>query len=115
MTRYSFPHGRNSLRKLRDSLEFSQFLCARVVCVVEILPASRRILTDNLPSSLGCGIDRNLSPCRRNLKIVNPIQISFRETAAHGFIAKSSFRIAEATDADVLQTFDVCHWYRNGF
>src|SRR6185369_15693924 len=109
MTRYCFPHLRNRLRKFCNPLEFSQFLCARVTRVIEILPASRRIFTNNLHSSSRCRIDRDVSPRRRNLQLLDSIEISFRETATHGFVTKPSFRTSEATYADVLQTFDICH------
>jgi hypothetical protein len=109
MTRYGFPHLRNRLRKLRDALKFPQFLCARVTGVIEILPASRRIFADNLHSSSRCRIDRDISPGRRNLQLVDPIEIGFRETATHRFVAKTSFRTSKATYANVLQTFDICH------
>src|SRR6185295_13103587 len=99
MTRYCFPHLRNRLGKLRDPSEFPQFLCARVTCVIEILPASRRIFTDNLHSSSCCRIDRDVSPGRRNFQFLDAIQISFRETATHGFVAKPSFRSSKATYA----------------
>src|SRR6185436_6738610 len=105
MTRYGFPHLRNRLRKLRDPLEFPQFLRARVTCVIEILPASRRIFTDSLHSSGRCGIDRDVSPRRRNLQFLDSIEISFCKTATHRFIAKTAFRSSKATYADVLQTF----------
>src|SRR6185295_16765836 len=109
MTRYCFPHVGDRLRKLCDSLEFPQFLRARVTCVIEILPASRRIFADSLHSPSRCGVDRDISPRRRNLQSLDSIQISFRETAAHWFVAKPSFRTSKATNADVLQTFDICH------
>src|ERR1044072_9221742 len=109
MTRYCFPHRRNRLRKLCDPLEFPQLLRARVARGIEILPASCRILTDNLHSSIRCRIDRDVSPRRRNCEILDPIRIGFCEPATHRFISKSSFRTAEPTYADVLQTFDVGH------
>src|SRR6185369_2324753 len=109
MTRYCFPQLGNGLRKLCDPLEFSQFLCARVTCVIEILPASRRIFTDNLHSSSRCRIDRDVSPRGWNLQLLDSIEISFCKTTADRLVAKPSFRIAEATYADVLQPFDICH------
>src|SRR6185369_2511627 len=109
MTRYCFPHLGNRLRKLCDPLELPQLLRARVTCVIEILPASRRIFTDHLHSSSRCGIDRDVSPCRRNLQFVDSIQIGFGETTTHGFVTKPSFRTSKPTYADLLQTFDICH------
>src|ERR1044072_1334288 len=109
MTRYCFPHLRDCLRKLSDSFEFPHFLCVRVIRVIEILPTPGCIFTDSLHSSSGSRIDRDVSPRRRNLEILNAIQISFRKPAADWLIAKSSLWISKATYADVLQTFDLCH------
>src|SRR6185369_5837365 len=109
MTRHCFPHLGDRLRKLCDSFEFPQLLCARVTRVIEILPSSRSIFTDSLHSSVRRRIDRHVSPGRRNFEIVDPMKISFRETATHGLKSKSSFRSSEPAYADVLQTFNLCH------
>src|ERR1700741_2992990 len=114
MARHCFPHRRNCLRKLCYSFEFPKFLRACVIRVVDILPPSRRVFTDRLHSALGCRIDRDFSPRRWNSKIVDSIEVGFRETPTHGLVAKPSLRITKTTYADVLQALDCRHGYRNG-
>src|SRR5829696_5246891 len=87
-----------------------KLLDACVVLVIEILPASRAVLTYRLHPPICRRVDEHVRPRGRNFQVINPVEIGFRETTALWFVAKSSFRSAESTYADVLETFDNCHW-----
>src|SRR5215218_9537433 len=115
MARYGYAHFRNRLRKLCYSSKFAQLLGACVTLVVEILPASRGIFPNHLQPASGRGIDEYLSPCGRNFQLLNPVEVSFNQPPACRFVAKSAFRSAESTYADVLQTFEICHSSRRNF
>ena len=115
MTPYCRAHPGNGLRKFCYSLELAELLSARVVCVVEILPTSRCIFPNRLNSSLCGGVDKDVSPCRRNFQFVNSFLICTRKPSARRFVAKSSFRRAQPAYADILQPFDLCHSNQPGF
>src|SRR6185369_8520176 len=110
MPRDSRTHFRNRFRELCDSSKFSQLLRARVALVIEILPATSRVFSNRLHSSVRRRIDEHVSPCRRNFQVVDPVEIGFSKAAALRFVAKDSFGRAESTYADVLQTCDFCLW-----
>src|SRR5215217_671603 len=115
MARHGYAHFRNRLRKLCYSSKFAKLLRACVILVIEVLPASRGIFSDRLQPSIRSGIDERVSPGGRNFQLLNPVEVGFSQPAACRFVAKSSFRSAESTYADVLQTFEICHWSRRDF
>src|SRR6185369_175397 len=113
MTRDGGAHLRNRFRELRDSSKFTKLLRVCVALVIEILPASCSVFSDRLHSSIRGRIDEHLRPRRRNFQIVNSVEIGFRQTTVAWLVVKAAFGSAESTYADVLQTFEFCHWNRN--
>src|SRR6185503_4122548 len=112
MSRDGGAHLRNCFRKLRDPSKFTKLLRAGVALVIEILPASRSVFSNRLHLSIRGWIDEHIRPRRRNFQIINPVEVGLRQTTANRLVAKAAFGSAESTYADVLQTFDFCHWNR---
>jgi hypothetical protein len=112
MTRDGGAHLRNRFRKFRDSSKFTKLLRACVALVIEILPASRSVFSDRLHSSIRGRIDEHVRP---RGGIFRSLILSTSAFVRRPLLAcsEAAFGSAESTYADVLQTFEFCHWNRN--
>src|SRR6185369_16972847 len=109
MTRDCRTHLWNRLSELCESLKLAQLAHAVVAFVVQVLPTPCGIFSNHLQLSVRRGVDEDVSPCRRNLQVVDPFQIFVCNAPALRFVAEAAFRSAEPADAGVLQTVEVSH------
>src|SRR3569832_1907909 len=109
MTRHGGAHLRYNSGEFGNAAKLTQLLHARVILVIEILPASRVVFTDRLYTSIRGRVDVYVRPRGRNIQIVNPLEISFREPAVLRLVTIATKKRTKTTKTKKQQTFDVCH------
>jgi hypothetical protein len=102
---------RQGFREFDEPLKLLRFLCARVILMVEVLPAASCIFANCLQPATRQRVDSNFCPCRRNYQIAYPGEIRSTQPATIGFfVAETSLRRAGAYDARLLKLFNSRHW-----